>query len=327
MALARGRLLWMASLILGFAFARSAWSEEAPAPAPVEPPKAEPAPVAPVEAPKAAEPAPEAPKHVEPVPEAPKAAEPAPVAPAEAPKAEEPKPAAEAPKAEPIPVPEAKVRTADARVVVDGVSYTWEEAVRKWPEMRAKAPANLVLDPNDKSSGKSEPAVVAEKPAKQNEPKPAKQKKVKQKKGEPAVVLNPVVEPTAEYAEQVAMQQARERLALEEKIRKNVRRLTTAGWKDAQKELVEDGREAVPFLIEALGVSDEPKDGEYPLDTYTLTSAGRPTYTRPLKDVAFEVLDNMVRNHSNWKGAVPARDQQAWQEFWAAGGAAIAFGK
>lgn len=311
MTLARGCFLRTASAILALAFTGYGFSEEEIKP--VEPPKTEAAPKA---------------EAVEPKPEEPKAETPAaPVAPIEV---KEPAPAAEAPKAEPTPAPAPApaVRAADAQVVIDGVSYSWEEAVRKFPEMRSKAPANMVFDPNYKPSGKSEPAIVTESPSKQEEPKPEKKKKTKKvKKGDESQVLQPVVEPTPEHSAQALLEKARERIVLEEKLRKNVRRLTTPSWKDAQKELVDAGSDAMPFLVDALGVSDEPQDGEYPLETYTLISAGRPTYSRPLKDVAFEVLDNMVRNHSNWKGAVPGRDQKAWQEFWSANSASIAFGR
>lgn len=173
-----------------------------------------------------------------------------------------------------------------------------------------------------------EPSNVSERPTKQDESNLKKKKKSKKVKlSDETTILQPVVEPTPEHTAQVLLEKAREQIVLEEKLHKNIWLLTTPGWKDAQKELVAAGRNALPLLVAALCVQDEPQDGEYPLETYTLTSAGRPTYSRPLKDVVFEVLDNMVRNHSDWKGAVPGRDQKAWQEFWSANSGSIAFGR
>ena len=40
-----------------------------------------------------------------------------------------------------------------------------------------------------------------------------------------------------------------------------------------------------------------------------------------------EVLTELVKTHSNFKGEVPALDQKAWREWWAANSAGITFAR
>lgn len=262
--------------------------------------------------------------------------------PAEAAPAEKPaeKPAEAAPVAAPTAENPAekgkKVKASESYVIINGTRYSWEEAIRKFPDMKKEAPPEVEFDPNYKPTGESTPepketaaAPKAEEPKaeqkeeKKEEKKEAKkEKKKKKKKGEevPVVVEDPAT------VERVALEQARARVELEDRAHKLIRRLTTENWKEAQSELFSIGRDAVPFLIDALAPSEQPRPGEPPLEAYAAGQPSRPSRTRPLGDVAFECLDTLIRSHSDWKGSVPARDQKAWQDFWSANGSAIALG-
>ncbi|MCW8129530.1 MAG: hypothetical protein KIS92_04020 [Planctomycetota bacterium] len=295
-----------------------------------------------------------------------------------APKPEEAKPA-ETPAAAPE-----KLAAKDAYVVVDGVRYNWEEAVRKFPDMKATAPANLVFDPDYKSSPETAPkpaaetvaapeakpadgkkaaeeqakkdsetvkaadkasekaekeaaekaekaeeekkkaAEKAEKEARKKAEKAEKEAKKKAAKGEPAAPA--LVEPDPAYAQKMALVQARARVELEDRIQKHIRHLGGEHWKEARAELIAIGKDAVPYLIDAMAPADQPVAGEPPLAAYAAGQPARPTRTRPLSDIAFECLDAIIRSHSDWKGAVPGLDQKAWQSFWADNGAGIKIG-
>jgi len=294
-------------------------------------------------------------------------------APAPEAKPAEAKPAEAAPAA-PAADPAVKKAAKDAFVVIDGVQYNWEEAVRKFPEMKASAPAHLAFDPNYQSTPETAPKPAAETvtvpaikaEAKKEEVKEEKKEEKKEvsadtekadkearkaaekaekekrkaaekaekaarkaaeerkKRGEPA--LPPVTEPDPAHAERLRLEQARDRVALEDRIQKLIRRLTTENWKEAQGELFKIGKDAVPFLIATLAPAEQPVAGEPPLEAYAAGAPGRPTRTRPLSEMAFEVLDTLIRSRSDFHGAVPMRDQKAWEAFWAANGATITLG-
>ncbi|MBI3831799.1 MAG: hypothetical protein HY291_19920 [Planctomycetes bacterium] len=318
MSFARKTLFALAgTLMLGGFGAMVGAEETAPAPAPAPAPETKPAEVAPAE--KPAEKPAEAP--------APKPAEAAPAAPA----AEKPADSSK------------KTKAAESYVVINGVRYNWEEAIRKFPDMKKEAPPEVEFDPNYKPTGESTPepkaaeapkseekrAEKAEKEEKEEKKKAEKketaekkEKKKKKKKGEEA----PVVVEDPANTERIALEQARARVELEDRAHKLIRRLTTENWKEAQAELFSIGKDAVPFLIDAMAPAEQPQLGEPPLETYAAGQPSRPSRTRPLGDVAFECLDTLIRSHSDWKGSVPAREQKAWQDFWSANGSAIALG-
>lgn len=300
--------------------------------------------------------------------------------------AEETTPAPETKPGETAPAAPEKIAAKDSYVVVDGVRYNWEEAVRKFPDMKNTAPVNLVFDPNYQSTPESAPkpaaetvatpetkaeakvddkaadaqmkkdsetvkaadaasektskqandnakkeeeakqksAEKAEKEARRKAEKEAKEAKKRAAKGEP---MKPViVEPDPAHAEKMALQQARARVELEDKISKNIRQLSGEHWKEARAQLISIGKDAVPFLIEAMAPAETATPGEPPLAAYAAGQPARPTRTRPLSDLAFECLDSIIRVHSDWKGAVPGLDQKAWQAFWTNNGGSIKIG-
>src|SRR5262245_41514789 len=80
---------------------------------------------------------------------------------------------------------------------------------------------------------------------------PAPQPKKKKKKKNGKDLPPPIVEPTAEVAERTALEKARQKVEVEKRIQKDIRRLTTSGYLEAENDLIEVGAPAVPFLIEA----------------------------------------------------------------------------
>lgn len=135
-----------------------------------------------------------------------------------------------------------------------------------------------------------------------------------------------IVEPDAAQAERNALIAARKQVALEEEIAKDVRRLMTPGYKEAQGRLISYGKPAIPFLIDAMKPEDSTKES-FKGRAYQVGTPGRYTDNRPLDEIAYEVLDSMIRNHSTYRGEIPARDVAAWQSFWAANKDSIELGK
>ena len=161
MSFARKTLFALAGILMLAGFGASVRTEEtAPAPAPAPEPK--PAEAAPAEKPAEAAPA-EKPAEVP-------AAKPAEAAPAPA----------EAGK---------KVKASDSYVVINGERYNWEEAIRKFPDMKKEAPPEVEFDsnykPSDVAKPEQAPKETAEAPKaeeKQAEEKKAEKKKEKKKK-------------------------------------------------------------------------------------------------------------------------------------------------
>lgn len=135
-----------------------------------------------------------------------------------------------------------------------------------------------------------------------------------------------IVEPDAVQTERNDLFAARKQRALEEEIAKDVRRLMTPGYKEAQARLISYGKPAVPFLIDAMKPEDTTKES-FKGRAYQIGTPGRYTDNRPLDEIAYEVLDAMIRNHSTFRGEIPARDVAAWQSFWAANKDSIELGK
>jgi hypothetical protein len=130
----------------------------------------------------------------------------------------------------------------------------------------------------------------------------------------PAIIASP--DDTA-----AAAAEARAKVEADRNLRELVRRLCTLGWKNAQAELVKQGRAAVPYLIEAMGAPEKISAG------YPLQAPVRAARTTPLPDVAYQTLVELMQNHSTYQGALPGVDQKDWQEFWTANCASVEFGK
>jgi len=111
-------------------------------------------------------------------------------------------------------------------------------------------------------------------------------------------------------------------------IRFAIRRLSMSGWREGQAQLLEAGRAAVPFLIDAMGSEGETAaPAAYNLGGHTKADTGRASRQRPLSEVCAEVLTDIIRTRSNYKGELPALDQKAWRDWWAANSAGITFAK
>jgi hypothetical protein len=123
---------------------------------------------------------------------------------------------------------------------------------------------------------------------------------------------------------------ARKRLETEENIRAAIRRLCTSGWREAQLQLIDAGKTAMPFLIDALGNTEEdgsPAPAAYQLGGHTKADLGRAPRQRTRAEVCTELLTEIVSHHSNFKGECPTNDQKAWQEWWIANGDKVSFAK
>ncbi|MCZ7646071.1 MAG: hypothetical protein M5U26_12420 [Planctomycetota bacterium] len=222
-------------------------------------------------------------------------------------------------------------------VIVDGVRYTWEEAKKKYPDIvqaeksgsatvktESGGEATLETAPAAKSEPAAEttelapPAKAEEDEAREVPKNEAAEDEEKDEKKEDKAGVVVIQEPDPEFAERVALLRARQKLLEEGFIRKNIRLLTSPEWRTAQAELVKLGRSAVPHLIDAMAAQDA-----YPAKSYSLQAPRRATRQRPLAEVAYEVLVNIVQNHSNFKGELPGRNQAEWQEFWNLNGASI----
>ncbi len=106
-----------------------------------------------------------------------------------------------------------------------------------------------------------------------------------------------------------------------ERFKMAIAQLGTSGWQDAQTLLVESGKTAVPYLIDALDKSES----AYNLGGHTKADAGRAPRQRTVADVAAELLTDIVSNHSSFKGEVPAADQAAWREWWSKNAEGVTF--
>ena len=107
----------------------------------------------------------------------------------------------------------------------------------------------------------------------------------------------------------------------------SIRRLATSGWEEARLQLLNAGKAAVPYLIDALGQSDQ----NYPLKAFNLgghskADSGRGVRERTLAEACSEVLTDLITNHSNYAGDLPTLDQKAWQDWWTANGTKVTFG-
>jgi len=125
----------------------------------------------------------------------------------------------------------------------------------------------------------------------------------------------PVVDPDPEYAARTALAKARAKAKEEIEIRALVRRLTTPGWKEAQGDLIAKGTIVVPYLIEAMADTNAKNFEAY---SYDLQAPMQATRQRPINEIAYEVLYNLISNHTSFDGELPGRDAKAWADFWTA---------
>ena len=89
-------------------------------------------------------------------------------------------------------------------------------------------------------------------------------------------------------------------------------RLKTAGWREAERQLIRYGRHAIPPLIELLDSQEESQDVMKPL--------GREVRTRSLGytvgQVAYHVLMDIVTHCTDHEGELPLLDRKAWEDWW-----------
>lgn len=122
------------------------------------------------------------------------------------------------------------------------------------------------------------------------------------------------------------LQLARQRVELETRMQAAIRRLSTSGWREAQTELVDTGKAAIPFLIDAMDSTAQTSPA-YNLGGHTKADAGRATRQRTLAEICAEVLTDLVSNHSDYKGVVPPVDKDAWAKWWSDNASSITFAK
>ncbi|MCY3023699.1 MAG: hypothetical protein NTW87_32360 [Planctomycetota bacterium] len=172
----------------------------------------------------------------------------------------------------------------------------------------------------EQKKDKKEKKEKQEKNGKQEEPKEATP---------PAATEQPAAAEKAKEAPAPAVMTPAQKAELEARIRFAIRRLATPGWQDAEAELVGVGKAAAPYLIDALG---PPEGGEAPVAAFhvgghTKADSAHATRLRTLPEVCTEVLTEIVKNHTDYKGDVPAVDHKAWQAWWTAHGQSVTFGK
>lgn len=135
-------------------------------------------------------------------------------------------------------------------------------------------------------------------------------------KTKPAPAKAIITDPDPEHEKLTALRKARDEQRAKEQIRLLVARLGGPSNKEAQEQLRGFGKAAVPFLIEALSASE---------DGYALHAPSDFPRQRPLNEPVFAALNNLVRNHSDFKGVVPAMDQDGWRKWWEENKASIQF--
>ena len=106
-----------------------------------------------------------------------------------------------------------------------------------------------------------------------------------------------------------------------DKIDTAIQQLGTSSWSDAQVFLVSAGKAAIPGLIHALTDSDP----AFNLGGHTKADAGRIPRQRTIGEVCAELLNQIVSDHSNYKGDLPGLDPNAWREWWDKNAATVTF--
>ncbi len=120
------------------------------------------------------------------------------------------------------------------------------------------------------------------------------------------------------------------KIELENSIHSAIRRLGTVGWREARAELIAYGKDAIPFLIDAMtNVDEEGKalQANYQLAGHSKADTGRATRNRTRGEICSELLTEIITAHTSYKGDLPTLDQQEWQTWWVANGDKISFGK
>jgi hypothetical protein len=132
-------------------------------------------------------------------------------------------------------------------------------------------------------------------------------------------------EPDSSWKSKMESLKAKEGMEQQDKIRRLIVRLASPGWAEAKEDLIKIGRPAVPHLIAAMSV---PADTAEPYKYAVFNTQGPRKWVRqrPMSEAAYDVLDTLIRNHSNYTGAVPAFSQADWQAFWSGNSGSIALG-
>ena len=124
------------------------------------------------------------------------------------------------------------------------------------------------------------------------------------------------------------IEDASARIELDNNIHAAIRRLGTAGWREAKTQLIGYGKQVVPYLIEAMSNTDtdgNASPNHYQQAGHTKADTGRATNNRTRAEVCSELLTEIITNHTNYKGDLPTLDQQEWQTWWVANGDKITF--
>lgn len=229
-------------------------------------------------------------------------------------------PEAEAPKAQ-VVKEEAPAHAAPTAEAAQDDAAEANAKAQKEADKAAKEAAEAQKKADEQARKAAE---KADKEARKAAEKAQKEAEKAAKNGKPVVPV--IVEPDDAQAERNNLLAARKQVALEEEIAMDVRRLMTPGYKEAQARLISYGKPAIPFLIDAMKPEDTTKES-FKGRAYQVGTPGRYTDNRTLDEIAYEVLDSMIRNHSTYRGEIPARDVAAWQSFWAANKDSIELGK
>jgi len=184
------------------------------------------------------------------------------------------------------------------------------------------------------SSAAKESKVVKKSDEDQNAKPEKKDKKAHEKKKEEreaskeeaAAAEKPAAEPAVERP--AAAQEETKAPVDEAAIRFAIRRLGMSGWREAQAQLLEAGKAAVPFLMDAMGDDGQTAPiAAYNLGGHIKADTGRATRQRPLSEICAEVLTDIITTRTNYRGELPALDQKGWRDWWAANSASITFAR
>ena len=97
-------------------------------------------------------------------------------------------------------------------------------------------------------------------------------------------------------------------------------RLSGPGWRQARGTLVSLGKDSIPILIVALD-KDKPVYREHKPRYGAQTDGASVPFT--LKEVAYEVLVDIVMHYSSFKGQLPELNKAKWERWWNANGSGL----
>jgi hypothetical protein len=142
-----------------------------------------------------------------------------------------------------------------------------------------------------------------------------------------AAAAAPAADPKAD-ARRKEIEEAAAKIELDNNIHAAIRRLGTAGFREAKTQLIGYGKVAIPYLIDAMTNTEadgSPAPNHYQLNGHIKADTGHATNNRTRAEVCSELLTEIITNHTNYKGDLPTLDQQEWQTWWVANGDKITF--